>query len=172
MKRFIVAVMILLTACASGSMTRLSEAEKSIETIIELPGNSREDIYDSSKKWLAETLQSPRAVIENENRETDTILGNGVIAYPCKGMECVVRGSWKVSFKLKIEARESKVITTYNQIQLSMPPPADQGSESYNPGRIAPVWSEADMAAIKPTLLKFNDQLKKYIIDMQANKNR
>jgi hypothetical protein len=172
MKRFIAITMVFLAACAPGTMTQLSEKEKIIETVIEFPGISRDDIYDSSRKWIAETLQSPRAVIDYENSKTDTIIGNGIIPYPCKGFDCVVRGNWNVAFTLKIEARENMATTTFSKLQLSMPDPENQGSGSYNPGRIAPVWNKADMADIRPALLKFNGQLRTYVTDSQVKRAR
>lgn len=163
MKRFIAVAVFLITACAPGAMTQLTEKEKSIETVIELPGISKEVIYDSSRKWLAETFQSTRAVIDSENRETDTVIDHGIISYPCQGLECAVRGNWKVPFTLTIEAMDDKVRTIFSKVQLSMLPSGRDYSESYNPGRIAPVWRKADMDVIRPVLLKFNRQLKAYI---------
>lgn len=165
MKKLILIAIIFLVGCAAGTMTMLTEEEKNIETVIEVPGYSKEMIYYSSRMWLAEIFMSEQTVIEYENIESGTIIGNGVIPYPCDGLECVVRGNWNVPFTLKIEAQADMFSTTFSNIRLSMPSSGSVDSGIYNPGGIAPVWRKADMDVIKPVLLTLNRQLTVFLVN-------
>ena len=95
------------------------------------------------------------------------MIGNGIIQYPCNGMECLAKNDWKVPFTIKVEMKDQKFKISFTNIKLSWP-------ASYNSGVISPAYdgpinTQEDMNKIKPVLLKFGDDI---MASMNSNKSK
>ena len=157
----------LLVGCAG--MQQITEADRTFERIVQVPGHKKDNIYDFTKIWIAENFRSAKAVIEYENKDAGTIIGNGAIKYPCKGMECVAKNDWKVLFTMRVDTKDEKFRLTFSNLKLTWPP-------SYNStfgaqrGHEGPVSTKADLDTIKPVLLKFGDEIRSHM-EKGATKN-
>lgn len=159
MKRFaFFALIAILSGCAPGAMTPVQEADKTVSQVYEVPGFTKDQIFTATKVWIAETFRSAKAVTEYENQQEGTLIGNGVINYPCSGMDCLAKSDWRVPFTMRVDTKDGKFRLTFTNIRLAW-------SGSYNttvgymPAHEGPVQMQNDMDAIKPKLLAFGDQL-------------
>ena len=146
----------LVTGCAG--MQPISEADKTIERVVEAPNYSKDQIFSATKIWVAENFKSAKSVIEYENKEEGTIIGNGVIAYPCSGMDCLAKSDWKVPFTMRVDMKNEKFKLTFTNMQLAWP--ASVSGATYtraNDG--SPIYYQGDIDKIKPALLKFGYEL-------------
>ena len=146
----------LVTGCAG--MQPISEADKTIERVVEAPNYSKDQIFSATKIWVAENFKSAKSVIEYENKEEGTIIGNGVIAYPCSGMDCLAKSDWKVPFTMRVDMKNEKFKLTFTNMHLAWP--ASVSGATYtraNDG--SPIYYQGDIDKIKPALLKFGDEL-------------
>jgi len=149
-------IFFLFTGCAG--MQPITEANRTFEKVYEAPSYSREEIFNGTKVWIAENFKSAKAVLEYENKDTGTIIGNGIISYPCNGLECITKADWKVPFTMRVDIKDQKFRLTFSNLHLSWPP-------SYNrtlgaqPGHDGPIGTQSDLDAVKPELLKFGNQI-------------
>lgn len=146
-----------LSAC-SGSMTRIPESEKVISVRTELTGQTQKQVLAATRLWMEENFTAQADPITLEDWGEGRIVGHGQIDYPCSWIVCLSKGDWKVDFSMWVEAQDGLVVTTFRNIQLSSP------SDGSTPGMNAPLWSQRDMAAIRPQLLEINGELVKYLI--------
>lgn len=114
--------------------------------------------------WIAETFKSAKAVIEYENKNDGTIIGNGVIDYPCEGLECFGTSRWRVPFTMRVDTKDDRFRLTFTNVNLELPPP-------YYTAGGSPVTLQGDWDAIKPRLLAFGDQLASSISKGKGSKN-
>jgi len=123
-----------------------------IERIVEAPGFSKDQIYSSCKIWIAENFKSAKAVMEYDNKEEGTIIGNGVIPYPCSGMSCWGMSDWQVPFTMRTDIKDQKFRLTFSNIRVTWPPA--QSRAAYD----GPM-SQKGIDLVAPVLLKFGDEI-------------
>jgi hypothetical protein len=152
MKKVILLACVLLVGCASAAVMR-ERAEYTFERVFEAPGYSKDRIFEGSRIWIAENFRSAKAVIEHENRESGTIIGNGVIPYPCSGFGCIGQGDWKVFFTMRVDIKDQRFRLTFSNLRLSWP--TVPGRPSYD----GPFGSESSLNDAKNALLLFGDQM-------------
>ncbi len=150
-----VGVALALSGCAG--MQPVAETDRTFERIVEAPDYSKDQIYNSTKIWIAENFKSAKSVIEIDSKEDGIIIGNGIIQYPCSGMECLAKSDWKVPFTMRVDMKDQKFRISFFNIKLSWP--ASYSSGILSPAYDGPVNSQGDMNAIKPALLKFGDEI-------------
>jgi len=136
----------------------LTEKERTFSRVVDVPGYTKEQIFHNSKIWVAENFKSAKAVLEYENPETGTIIGNGVIPYPCVGFECIAKAHWKVPFTMRIDIKQQKFRLAFSNIHISWPASYDR-TFGAKPAYNGPINTQSDIDAIKPKLLAFGDQL-------------
>ncbi|MDC7708381.1 DUF4468 domain-containing protein [Vogesella indigofera] len=160
----------LLTGCASMQYEPVSENDRTITTIIEANGLKKEKIFNGTKIWIAENFKSAKQVIEYENKEDGTIIGNGVINYPCQGgMDCIVKADWKVPFTVRVDTKDEKFRLTFTNINLSWP--ASYNSGILSPAYNGPVHNKYDLDVIKPKLLNFGNEINQSLKGNSATSN-
>lgn len=147
----------IMSGCAGQELYQpISESDRTFERVVEAPGYSKEEIYTSTKIWIAENFNSAKSVIEIDSEKDGLIIGNGMIQYPCEGTNCFVKGDWKVPFTMRVDMKDERFKLSFINIQLSWP------------GYDGPVNAQADMDAIKPALLEFGDEI---LASMKASEN-
>jgi len=161
----ILGVALALNGCAG--MQPVAETDRTFERVVESPGYSKNQIYNSTKIWVAENFKSAKSVIELDSKEDGIIIGNGVIQYPCSGMECMAKSNWKVPFTMRVDMKDQKFKISFSNIRLSWPASYSSGiaSRAYD----GPVNNQGDMNAIKPALLMLGDEI---LASMNSNKSK
>lgn len=164
MRRLIHPIFVIATSLLLGCAIPqpITEADRTFERVVEAPGYSKDQIFEATKIWIAENFRSAKAVLEYENKEAGTIIGNGAVRYPCSGMECIGKGNWKVLFTMRTDMKDNKFRLTFSNIQLSWPP-SYSSTFGAQPGYTGPVNSRNDLEKIRPELLKFGDQVRSSI---------
>ena len=95
-----------------------SYAEGIIKQVIDAPGYSKEQIFDGAKIWISENFRSAKAVLEYENKEAGTIIGNGDIPFPCQGLQCMGTGGWRVGFTMRADIKDQKFRLTFTNLRI------------------------------------------------------
>jgi len=150
--------MIFLSLVGCAGLQPVADVDRTFQRVVQAPGYSEEQIFNGTKIWIAENFNSAKAVLEYENKNGGTIIGNGIIPYPCRGIDCLAKSNWKVPFTMRVDIKDQKFRLTFSNLHLSWPP-------SYNtvvgaqPGHNGPIATQGDFDAVKPVLLKFGDQL-------------
>jgi hypothetical protein len=156
-KLLIIALLTCSTNCFSEELT--------VQNISDITGKSKNQIFSATKIWIAENFKSAKSVIENEDKEAGTIIGNANIKYPCDGVfSCMSKGDWKLEFTMKIDTKEQKLRITFFNLNKSWPPSAGYPAAKY------PV-KEDEMEVIKPALIALSDSLSDSVIKQKIYDN-
>ena len=151
----LIAILAVLASCAG--MQPVSEKDLIIQRIIEVPDFTKDQIYNQTKIWIAENFRSAKAVIEHDDKESGTLIGNGIIKYPCEGLELLAKDDWKVHFTMRVDIKDGKFRQTFSNLRISWP--ARRDSLGYHKAYEGPVATQGDLNKIKPKLLKMGDQI-------------
>lgn len=127
-----------------------SYKEGTIQKVFDAPGYSREQIYDGAKIWISENFRSAKAVLEYENKEAGTIIGNGNIQFPCQGWKCMGTGGWKVSFTMRTDIKDQKFRLTFTNLRVFG---TDRGLYD------GPIGRESSFNDVKDKLSDFGNQM-------------
>lgn len=158
-----------LGGCATMTATPLPDSAKTFEKVVEVPELTKDEIYTATKVWIAQNFKSAKAVIEIDSKEDGLIVGNGIIDYPCDGIECLAKGDWRVPFTMRVDIKEGRFRLSFSNIKLAW-------DASYNAGILSPaaevnVSNQSEMDSIKPKLLEFADQIRTSIAKSEASRN-
>lgn len=172
MKQLIVSVIaffaVSIGAASAATPAQLAEVQKPIEQVFEAPGHTKDEIYNAAKIWIAESFRSAKAVIEYDNKDEGTIIGNGLIPYPCKGaFDCLSKSDWKVRFTVRIDTKDDKFRLTFSNMNLTWP--AAYRSGIATPAHDGPIYSKKDRDKIGTALLAFGPQLAASIGQVKTN---
>ncbi len=124
-----------------------------IESVIDVPGRNKDQIYTATKSWIAENFRSAKSVIELDDRQTGQIIGNASIRWPCSGLACLGQTDWKLDFTMRVDTKDQKMKVTFMNLGLSWPPTSGAPSADHLPIR------EDQMADVRPALAKLQDEL-------------
>jgi hypothetical protein len=139
-----IAISILCFFILSGCMPTLVPAKTTtVQKIIEVPGVSKEVIYERSMVWFAQTFRSSKAVIQYENRETGVIIGQGIVHYFLS--YGLASGDVPVRFTMKEDIKDGRVRVTFDNLL--------EGTKEI------PVTYQLSMDYIRPKLLSLADDL-------------
>lgn len=143
---------------ASAKRSPLTEEDRTIVQVFEVPGYTKDQVYSAARMWIAENFKSAKAVIEYENRDEGTIIGNGIINYPCGGaFSCMAKADWTVPFTMRVESKDGRFRLTFTNVHLAWP--ASYGSGIVTPAHDGPVNQRSDMEKIGPELLKLGERI-------------
>ena len=129
------------------------ESELTFERVVDAPGFTKDQLFEASKVWIAQNFRSAKAVLEYENKAEGKIIGNGIINYPCDGIECLGKSDWSAHFTMQVDIKDQKFKLAFSNLRISWPP------KYPNAGFEGSVRSQGDLDSIKPALLKFGDQM-------------
>jgi hypothetical protein len=147
----------------------LTDEDRRIEQVYEVPGHTRDQIYSAARMWIAENFKSAKAVIEYENKEEGTLIGNGIIQYPCSGFSCVLKEDWTVPFTMRVETKEGRFRVTFTNIHLAWP--ARYSSGISTAASDFPVRRQKDIEIIRPKLLEMGEAVKAAVIRNENSSN-
>ncbi len=168
-KNFIAVFGITLALGGCASMQPVAQADKSFERVVLAPNHTKDQIYTSTKIWMAQTFKSSKAVIEMDSKEDGIIIGNGIMPYPCaNSMDCIAKKSWTVPFTMRVDIKDGRFKVGFSNIKLSWP--GTYGAIA-SPGYDGPVHAQGDMDLIKPVLLSFGDDMLASMNNNKRNSN-
>lgn len=159
---------LLIIACA-GMQAAPKEALE-FDEIVEAPNWSKDSLYDGIKVWVAETFHSAKAVIEIDNKEQGLLIGNGIIPYPCSGLDCTAKYNWNVLFTIRAETKDNKYRLAFSNLRLGLPASTNTVT-GFSPASEPAVWSQSDIDVIKPKLLAFGNDIKASLGKSAAKSN-
>ena len=158
-----IAVICLLFAMASCAVPQhVREEDKTFSQVFEAPGLTKQVLYEKVKIWLAQNFKSAKAVIEYDNKDEGTIIGNGSIKYPCSGMDCIAKADWTVPFTMRVDTKDYKYRLTFSNLRLTWP--AKRDSVGYLAAGDVEMWQQSDFDAVRPILLRFGDSINNNIL--------
>jgi hypothetical protein len=149
-------VVVVLVGCMP---TLIPANETSVQKIIELPGITKDVIYDKSRLWFAKTFRSSKAVIDYENKEAGVIIGKGIVYYAVKNEGSLLFPNMMVDipvrFTMKEDIRDGRVRVTFDNL---------------NEGELEnPVRYQSSMDRIRPRLLSLADDLGNFLSNPDAD---
>lgn len=95
---------ILVSGCATSSYTRYEPIE--ITKVIELPGVKKNDIFDKSRQWFSQYFVSGESVVDYENAEAGSIIGNGIATIGSEMMGVVRHG---IHYSIRLDVKDEKM---------------------------------------------------------------
>lgn len=162
----------LLSGCVGiPEMTPTQQAMPEVSEVIEIPNKTKDQIFESSKIWLAQSFKSANNVIQYADKETGSIVGKGNIQYPCDGfLDCSAFGNDKINFTLKIDTKDNKARVTLSDITRTNLTYV-QGGLNSNIGKEVPITIIQHQQKIKAKLNNVIDQYKLSITSSKSVEN-
>jgi len=141
-----------------GCATHVREEDKTFSQVFETPGFTKDILYEKVKIWIAQNFKSAKSVIEYDNKENGSIIGNGNIKYPCSGLSCVAQYDWTVPFTMRVDMKDDKFRLTFSNLHVAWPAKSD--SAGYHPASDFEMWQQEDYDVARPVLLHFGEEIK------------
>ncbi len=111
MKKLILGIFVIISIFGCAGMETIPEAQRSHEQTYDVPGLNKDQLFDKTLAWMAETFVSSKAVIELKDKENGKIIGNGVTS--------IFNGliTFDVSYTLIIDIKNNKIRMTFKNLQ-------------------------------------------------------
>lgn len=109
---FLTFLMFFLSGCISSQKATIEESTH--EFVINCPSLNKDEIYELTQKWLANTFRSAKAVVEYSNKQTGSLIGNGVIDSPGASMKT------QLHFTMNIDIRDEKARVKFINLKQSI----------------------------------------------------
>jgi len=136
--------------------------------VVEIDGQKKEQLFDSSKIWMAEAFKSSNNVVQYADKESGSIIGKGNIQFPCEGfIDCGAFGNDKVSFTIKIDTKDNKARVSFSDITRT-PLTYVKGGLNANMGKDLPITQVKQKQQVK---LKLESIIQQYKIDIVRQKS-
>jgi len=99
----------LISACATAPNTNPNFTH---ETIIEVPGLSKEQIITKSKIWIVKNFRSAKSVIDYEDSVAGLLKGNAITQAPI-----ILAGLHDLMYTFLVEAKDGRFKVTYSDFR-------------------------------------------------------
>lgn len=171
-KLFLVGVLgfgFALTGCAtSPEMQQATKPIGDITEIVEIDGQTKDQLYDASRIWIAKNFKSANNVIQHEDKSSGTLIGKGNIQFPCEGfIDCGAFGNDKVNFTIKIDTKDNKVRINLSDITRTSLTYV-KGGLNTNIGRELPIMQIKQQQQVKTRLQSVVSQYKADILTQKT----
>jgi len=122
MKRTMCAVPVILLLCTIGPVLAQDVPPKELthEFIVPFPGLRKDKIFERVVRWLENNLRSPKPVIDKEDEESGSILGNGTAEMRADGDSVDVR----LAFTISTDVRDGKARFRFIDLEVATGPDA------------------------------------------------
>lgn len=143
MKNLLITGLVVLSLVGCVSMPPpASTPMTNIVEMVELSGQTKEQIFDKSKIWISKSFQSANNVIQYQNKSTGQIIGKGTIPFPCEGfIECGAFGQDRVNFTIQIDTKDNKARISFSDISAT--------SLTYVKGGVNNIGQERQILVVK-----------------------
>ncbi|WOE32745.1 MULTISPECIES: DUF4468 domain-containing protein [unclassified Acinetobacter] len=139
--------------------------------VIEVPNKTKDQIFEGSKIWIAQSFKSANNVIQYADKDSGSIIGKGNIQYPCDGfIDCGAFGNDKVNFTIKIDSKDNKARVAISDITRTNLTYV-QGGYNANMGKEAPINLIEHQQKIEVKLKNVIDQYRTAITSSSLNDN-
>lgn len=166
MKILFMVCLLMLAGCVSANYEVMPNEQMVVLKIIEIPGKKKDELFELSKIWITKNFKSAKAVVEYENKETGTIIGNGSFFRPSVSFH--YSASDKVLFSMTEEIKEQKIRITFDKLAVTVQPFYSQFYSS--PGGEGSMWLKEDFTNSTKVLLQLADDLGKYLLEAKPDK--
>ncbi len=166
MKYSVLLIVLLIVGCAAH--TPMPAEDLTIETEINVPGLSSQQIFDESKQWITRHLYSKDNIIEVADRNAGIIVANGYIDYPATGkLESIERIQYLIYFVMREKIYNSRLTLTFSNLELYIPKNYRHSRFwpmlEYTGGFSVPLRQSSDYQAARKGLLEIADGLGEYL---------
>ena len=157
------AATLVLVGCASAMP--VEDADRTIEVVQEVPGISKDQIFNATKVWVAGNFRSAKQIIEYENREEGTLIGNASIPFPCSGIGCTGNDDWHMPFTMRVDMKDGRFRIGFTNVRLVWTP------TPYRSGYDGPVRTQGNWESVKARLSGLAPELRKAIVEGQKKRD-
>lgn len=167
MRILIISLVLLISGCAVYKPVPMEPA--SIGKDIDLPGMTKDEIYDESREWIVRHLYSKRHIIEVADKNAGLIVANGFIGYPAEGnLEEIDKIQYTISFTMQANIRDRGMTVLFRDLLIDMPKYYYHGPRLYQiveyyGGYSVPVTEKGDYEAARKGLLEIVGRLEEYL---------
>lgn len=116
-----IAVFALAALAGCTGLQHVPADQRVVSKVFETPGTGKAALHNGAKVWLSETFRSAKAVLEYDNPEDGTLIGNGNVRWPCDGLECVAKGEWRLHATMRIDVKDNRFKLTLSNLRKSWP---------------------------------------------------
>jgi len=132
--RLMLVMFMLLIFSVHGTVARAYEY--TYKQVIEIPGKSKQQIFEQSKQWIAKAFVSAKKVIEYESLQEGKIIGNSSVALidsyrTIFGVE-MVKGEYLARFSMTEDIKEGKLRITIDQVRVQNGYGVERGENLYD----------------------------------------
>jgi hypothetical protein len=114
MRRVIWALLVSVVLSGCSGFHAMSPDEMQIQKVVEVPNTPKDVLFDKSRMWYAAAFRSATAVIQYENKENGTIMGNGVVSDLIMMTPCDMR------FSVATEVKDNKARITATGLSINL----------------------------------------------------
>lgn len=115
MKRVIALMLSVLALAGCAGVMPMETKDMQMQKVIEVPGTTKDALFDKSRMWYAAAFRKANAVIQYENKENGRIMGNGIISIS----ELGTPRDLKISVETEVKENRSRI--TVSGLTLSDP---------------------------------------------------
>ncbi len=160
---------ISLAGCVA-PMTQTQQAMPEITQVIDVPSKSKDQIFEESKIWIAQSFKSANNVIQYADKGTGSIIGKGNIKYPCDGfIDCGAFGNDNINFTIKIDTKDNKARVAISDVTRTNLTYVQGGMN--NIGKEVPIYIVEHQKKIAAKLNQVIDQYKAAITSTKSSEN-
>lgn len=108
MKKLLLMLMLTLSFGAS------AQVKYEVDTVLQAPGKSKQQIYNALKVWLADWMRDSKDVSRIEDENNGILMGKCAVPFDVKGVQ-VRYLSGLINFSIRIDVREGRYkVRMYN----------------------------------------------------------
>ncbi len=174
-KTLLIMIMSFVTASCAGIYPAPAELPF-VQKVLQVPGMTKEQIYENSRLWIARSFKPYRAVwlykrktgpvVEYANEKEGILIATGTISYPYKTFSLTegYKLYWEVTFTMEEDIKDGRVMVTFSNLDIYVP--------SFACGNIVGEWLGAydkpltdpeDIKAVRPVLTSLADRLGEFL---------
>ncbi len=159
-------LVLFISGCAA--YRPMPPEEMVISTEADLPGMTKEQIFEKSRVWIVRHLYSKGNIVDIADREAGIIVANGYIDYPASGkLEAIDKIQYTISFTMREDMGDSRITLTFDDLLLDIPKFYRYSRlwpmQPYSGGYSVPVEERSDFEAARRGLLELADRLVEYL---------
>ncbi len=170
------AIIIAYALAGCAGIHPLPPEQLTVRKILEVPGLTKERIFDKSRLWVARNFKPYKAVSLFENRRVSALeyaskkdgilIATGNINYPAAGYSATggYKTYWEVTFTMEEDIKDGKARVTFTNLDIYVPKLWCGNIYSEWLGAYdKPLTDPEDMAAVAPVLNGLADRLGEFL---------